>query len=180
MDDYIKTKLSKNDKDILKEIYEELENITIPTTYQKCGGQGHQIRTGTIKQKQARQTSFGKIRFQGKIQNSKYTKKYPYIFPLFKEFINSHYPDFKFKTVYVNKNTVCKLHTDSRNVGESLLVGFGPYTGGQTVLEIENSNGKKINKKFHIKTNSLIFNGSEIPHKSEPFKGTRYSLVFFK
>ena len=178
--EYIKTKLSKNDKEILNDIYHELENITIPTTYQKCGGQGHQIRTGTNKQKQARQTSFGKIRFQGKLQNSKSTKKYPHIMPLFKEFINSHYPDFNFKTVYVNKNTICKEHVDSRNVGESLLVGFGPYTGGKTVLELETPTGKKITKKFHIKTNSLIFNGSEIPHKSEPFKGTRYSLVFFK
>ena len=33
--------------------------------------------------------------------------------------------------------------------------------------------------KNYIKTNSLIFNGSEIPHESDPFKGTRYSLVFF-
>ena len=171
---YIKTKLSKDDKDILDEIYKELEDITLPTTYQKKGGQGHQLRTGTISQKKSRQTSFGLIRYRGKTQKSKSTKKYPWIMPLFKEFIDSHYPGFKFKTVYVNRNTVVKPHYDSKNVGESLLVGFGPYTGGRTVLNVD---GKQ--KKFHIKSHSLIFNGSEIKHWSTPFKGTRYSLVFF-
>ena len=172
---YIKTKLSKEDKDILKEIYEELEEITIPTTYQKKGGQGHQIRTGTTSQINARQTSFGTIKFQGKSKKSKSTIKYPHILPLFKKFIKSHYPDFTFKTVYVNRNTVCKEHVDSRNIGESLLVGLGKYTGGKTVLYTDDD--KELS--FHIKSNSLIFNGSLIPHKSEPFKGTRYSLVFF-
>ena len=94
---------------------------------------------------------------------------------LFKKFIKSHYPEFKFQSVYVNRNTVCKKHLDSSNVGESLLVGFGPYTKGHTVLYLNNKQ-----HKFNIKTNSLLFNGSEIPHKSEPFNGIRYSLVFFK
>ena len=94
---------------------------------------------------------------------------------LFKKFINNHYPNFDFNGVYVNKNTVCKKHLDSKNVGESLLVGFGPFTGGESVLYI---NDKEHN--VNIKTNSLIFNGSEIPHKSLPFEGTRFSLVFFK
>jgi hypothetical protein len=171
---YIRTKLSQEDKEILREIYQELEEINIPTTYQKTGGQGHQLRTGTTKQPDARQTSFGIINFQGKIKKSKSSLKYPHIMPLFKEFMNSHYPGFKFKCVYVNKNTICKEHVDTRNTGESLLVGLGNYTGGQTILYIDDKP-----KKFHIKSSSLIFNGSEIPHKSEPFKGTRYSLVFF-
>jgi hypothetical protein len=80
---FIKTKLSADDKKILSEIYEELEEIILPTSYSSKGIKGHH-------------------------------------------------------------------HIDDKP------------------------------KSFHIKTNSLIFNGSEIPHKSEPFKGTRYSLVFFK
>ena len=172
---FIKTKLSSKDKDILKEIYEELEDITLPMSYRSGGrGQGHQIRTGACNQKKARQTSFGYTNYQQKKQLSSYTKKYPYMLPLFKKFIKSHYPEFKFTSVYVNKNVACKRHLDSKNIGESLLVGLGPYTGGQTCLYI---NGKE--KKFHIKSQSLIFNGSEIEHKSLPFKGTRYSLVFF-
>jgi hypothetical protein len=170
---YIKTKLSYEDTDILKEIYDELEEITLPSSFRNKGGQGHQIRTGTVSQKGARQTSFGVTYFQGKYRKSNSTKKYPYIMPLFKKFMKSHYPSFKFKSVYVNKNTISKKHLDSKNTGESLLVGFGIYTGGKTVIYI---NDKP--KKFQIKLNSLIFNGSEILHYSEPFKGTRYSLVF--
>ena len=171
---YIRTKLSKEDKEILKKIYEELENINIPTSYRKKGGQGHQIRTGTTLQKDARQTSFGLVTFQGKKVKSSSTKKYPWIMPLFNDFIQSHYPEFKFNSVYVNRNAVVKKHLDSNNVGESLLVGFGTYTGGQTILYIDDKP-----KKFSIKTSSIIFNGSDIPHRSEKFEGIRYSLVFF-
>ena len=173
---YTRTKLSQEDKDILKEIYEELEDITIPTTYKSNDKNGahHAVKTGAVSQKNARQSVFGIINYRGK-SKSQSTKKYPWMLPLFKEFMKSHRPDFKFSSVYVNRNVVCKKHLDSKNVGESLLVGLGPYTGGQTTLYI---GGKP--KKFHIKSQSLIFNGSEIPHKSEKFKGTRYSLVFFK
>lgn len=175
---YIRIKLSKEDKEILKKIYEELENINIPTSYSSKGVKGHfhAVRTGTYNQKDARQTSFGLVTFQGKKVKSSSTKKYPWIMPLFKEFIQSHYPEFKFNSVYVNRNTIVKKHLDSNNVGESLLVGLGSYTGGQTTLYIEDNK----QKKFSIKTSSIIFNGSEIPHRSEKFEGTRYSLVFFK
>jgi hypothetical protein len=172
---YMKTKLSYEDKDILQEIYEELEEINITTTFKTKGGTHHAIKTGTTFQKDARQTIFGYVNHKGKKKLSVYSKKYPYIMPLFKEFMKSHYPSFKFKSVYVNKNTISKKHLDSKNAGESLLVGFGRYTGGKTVIYI---NDKP--KKFQIKLNSLIFNGSEILHYSEPFKGIRYSLVFFK
>jgi hypothetical protein len=173
---YIKTKLSSLDKEILNDIYEELENVNIPTTFsgKNIKGHYHAVKTGTTTQKNARQTCFGQVYYQGKYKKSKSTIKYRNIMPLFKEFIKSHYPTFKFKSVYVNKNTMCKEHIDNKNIGESLLVGLGPYTGGKTVLYINNKQ-----KKFHIKTNSLIFNGFKIPHKSEPFKGIRYSLVFF-
>jgi hypothetical protein len=174
---FIKTKLTVKDKEILSEIYDDLEEIILPTSYSSKGikGHHHSVKTGTTNQKDARQVCFGKVKYKGTIQESSYYKKYPHMMSLFKKFINSHYPSFKFRSVYVNKNTVCKEHLDSKNVGESLLVGFGKYTGGQTILCSDDKP-----KSFHIKTNSLIFNGSEIPHKSEPFKGTRYSLVFFQ
>ena len=176
---YIKTKLSLEDKDILKDIYDELEDIKITLSYRSNTkyAQGHPVRTGAISQKGARQTSFGLTYHQGEWRKSLSTIKYPYMMPLFKEFMRSHYPEFKFKSVYVNKNIQCKKHLDSKNTGESLLVGCGPYTGGKTV--VYNTEGKNP-KKFNIKTSSLIFNGSELLHNSEPFKGTRYSLVFFK
>jgi hypothetical protein len=174
---YIRPKLSNDDKVILDKIYNELEDITIPTSYRKNSKSGsfHSIKTGVTSQKDARQTSFGITKHRGKKQTTSSTKKYPYMMPLFKEFIDSHYPGFKFNSVYVNKNTIAKKHLDSKNTGESLLVGFGAYTEGKTVLY--DSNGKE--NKFSIKSHSLIFNGSEIEHKSESFNGIRYSLVFY-
>ena len=172
---YIKTKLSKKNKNILNDIYEELEEITLPSRFQKTAAQGHSLRTGACNQKGARQVCFGYSLYRGNKQLSVFTKKYPYIMELFKEFIGSHYPDFHFNSVYVNKNVRCKRHLDSKNIGKSLLVGLGEYTGGETVLYINDNT-----KKFNIQNYSLVFNGSEIEHRSLPFKGTRYSLVFFK
>jgi hypothetical protein len=171
--DCIKTKLNEEDKDILREIYEKLEKITLPTRFQKTGAQGHSRRTGACNQKQSRQVCFGYSIYRCKKQVSVFTKKYPYIMELFKKFIDSHYPEFEFDSVYVNKNVKCKKHLDSKNVGTSLLVGFGDYLGGESVLYI-NTEAEKTN----IQICSVIFNGSKIEHESLPFTGTRYSLVF--
>lgn len=168
----METKLTDKDKHILMDIYNELENITLPTTYGK--GTYHANKIGVISQKDARQTCFGMVYYRGKKQESKYSKLYPHIMPLFTKFIESHYPSFKFNSVFVNKNTIAKKHLDSKNVGESLIVGLGPYDNGETTLYT--SSGIK---KYNIQTRSLIFNGSNTYHKSEPFTGTRYSLVFF-
>ena len=180
---YETIKLTEDDKDILDVIYKELENITLQTMYckaTKSKPQGHSVRTGAVHQKGARQNIFGKVMYQNKLQVSSPTKKYPHILPLLKKFIKSHNPTFKFKSVYVNKNVICKKHLDSNNDGNSLLIGLGKYTGGRTVLYFNTSKGEVIQKKFHIKSQSLVFNGGEIEHRSESFKGTRYSLVFFK
>ena len=175
---YIQTSLTKQDITALEQIFNELEKIYIPTVFTNEGVtplRYHANRTGTSNQRLARQTSFGLTTYRGKQQESKNSKKNPHIMPLFKNFIKLHYPSFEFNTVYVNKNTVCKKHIDSGNIGESLLVGFGRYTGGETILYLDEEKKKK-----DIQHHSLIFNGSEIHHSSEPFIGTRYSLVFFK
>jgi hypothetical protein len=174
--DYLRTELSNQDKNILTEIYNELEKITLPTTYRSEGVKGgyHASKIGVTNQRNARQTIFGLSKHKGVKQESRYTKKYPHILPLFRKFIQTHYPEFEFNSVYVNRNTISKKHLDSENAGVSLLVGFGNYSGGETVLYLPDE------EKFDINTHSLIFNGSKISHKSEPFEGTRYSLVFFK
>lgn len=171
----VATEVSKTDKQILSKIYNELEKITIPTSFRNnMKGHYHSERTGCYDQKGARQTCFGQTRWQGKYRESKSSQKHPHMMSLFAEFMYSHYPEFTFRSVYVNKNTVCKKHLDSQNTGESLLVGFGDYTGGETTLhDIGGS------QSFDISKESIIFDGSVIYHNSEPFEGTRYSLVFF-
>tara|TARA_B100000900_G_scaffold400627_1_gene404463 strand:+ start:298 stop:828 length:531 start_codon:yes stop_codon:yes gene_type:complete len=175
MTEYKRIKLSVQDKSILRDIYDELEKITLRKSF--CGAkprQGHQLRIGTYTQKNAYQGCFGLTVYQGKRQASYFQKKHPHMMVLFKKFIQSHNPSFEFKSVYVNKNVVCDKHKDSLNMGTSLLVGVGDYKGGQSMLNV---NGKT--KKFSIKSSSIMFNGTEIEHWSLPFEGTRYSLVFF-
>jgi len=171
---YEVTKLSGDDKDILGEIYDELEKIILPKRYQKTEcKQGHAKRTGACNQKNARQVCFGMTKHRGKKKVSKFTEKYPHIMDLFNEFIDNHIGGFHFDGVYVNRNLICKKHLDSKNVGKSLIVGFGDFTEGETSLYFD----KEI--RFNIQNYSLSFNGSKIEHSSLPFKGTRYSLVFF-
>jgi hypothetical protein len=172
---YVRTELSKEDNEILEELYKELEGISITKSYRKMPGFNHHgERTGTSDQRDARQACFGMVKYHQRLKESGVSIKYPHIMPLLKKFMDSHNPGFQFTNVYVNKNAVCKKHVDSKNVGVTLLIGFGDYTGGDTVLHINNEP-----VKCNINGSSLIFDGSVIQHESEPFEGTRYSLVFF-
>ena len=174
---YIVKKLSENDKYFLAKIYDALEGIHIPTSFRTSlnSGNYHAIKIGTVSQKNARQAVFGQIKYRGDLQSTRASRRYPHMMTLFKEFIKSHYPQFEFKSVYVNRNTVCKKHLDSKNTGTSLLIGLGSYTGGETILYDKDG----VESKFNINSQSLIFDGSKIPHSSDPFEGTRYSLIFF-
>ena len=142
-DIYTTKKYSENDKVILQEILNALENTLIPTVYCESKNSrqyGHKVKTGAIIQKNARQTVYGKTMYKGKLHESSSTKTYPHIMPLFKKFIDSHSPDFEFSSVYVNKNVKCKKHFDSKNVGVSILVGCGNYTGGIQTYTIKEKN----------------------------------------
>lgn len=78
---------------------------------------------------------------------------------------------FRFTTVQVNYNYKTKTHIDKNNIGDSVIVGLGDYTGGNLLVE-----GKPYNIKYH----PLMFNGSEMEHGTAPYTGNRYSLVYFR
>jgi hypothetical protein len=99
---------------------------------------------------------------------SHFSRKYPEIYEELKN-IGNHY-QFSFKSIQVNKNLVCPKHLDKKNVGESLLVSFGVYTGGEIIVnDIE----------YNAYEKPIIFNGSILEHYNKEFIGTKYSLVFF-
>lgn len=101
--------------------------------------------------------------------------QYPQLEEIFEEFKKLHFPDFDFSCVTINKNLQCKEHKDGLNMGESLMLGLGDYRGG--LLGIRNEEGKV---KLHETQHKIIkFNGSKYRHFTTPFKGTRYTLVFF-
>lgn len=107
------------------------------------------------------------------------------IYDTIEKFICRHYPDHKFNALTINKNFRCKKHVDNKNVGDSLVVGLGDYTGGE--LNLYTNEWEKKRKyswladdmKTDIKFKPLIFNGSEIPHSVDEWIGTRYSIVAY-
>lgn len=86
-------------------------------------------------------------------------------------------PNFKFSSVQINKNYRMAKHTDARNVGVSYILGLGNYTGGEVI--VYDKDGKNP-KKIDIKNKFAKFNGSILPHETAPYKGTRYTLVYYQ
>lgn len=76
-----------------------------------------------------------------------------------------------FTSIQVNENYATKSHKDKHNVGDSYIVAFGNYTGGELVLN-------DTKKEYNIRHRPLLFNGAEIEHSTNDFIGMRYSLVF--
>lgn len=72
--------------------------------------------------------------------------------------------------IQVNDNYASKPHRDRGNQGESYIVGFGDYTGGN--LNVEGTS-------HNIRHRGYTFNGANLLHHTEEWTGHRYSLVFF-
>jgi len=99
---------------------------------------------------------------------------HPELKDIFRTFADFHFADFEWKQVQMNKNFMCPPHKDSTNIGESILVTCGDFTGGKTFVEFPDGV-----KSFECKEKPFKFNGSLYTHWVEPWEGTRYSLVFF-
>jgi hypothetical protein len=101
------------------------------------------------------------------------SKKYPEIYEEIIRVGNLICPKgFEFNSIQLNHNVVCPPHKDSKNVGDSVIVSFGDYTGGNLVIE---------NVIYDAKYQPLIFNGAELEHwNTLDLQGNKYSLVFFR
>ena len=76
-------------------------------------------------------------------------------------------------TIAINRNAQFRPHVDSgAGAGQStsLIVGLGDYVGGDLVVEGEQKN---------IRYKAIEFNGWTQRHWTMPFKGERFSLVWF-
>jgi len=145
----------------LHTIYTMLQKVSIPIK------QNRSNRRGFPKH---RATTFGitRARYSGKVGPSWATLRWPHIWEEIQK-IGNHL-QFEFTSVQLNHNVCCPLHKDTNNVGDSLLISFGEYTGGEIVIDGETKNA------YH---NPIIFNGYELEHYNLPHEGNKYSLVFF-
>ena len=121
----------------------------------------------------------------GKGENAGYRKmlsmktrepKYKKLFRESKKLMRLKDPKFKFTSIQYNKNHRAARHRDAKNTGVSYIVGLGDYTGGELIIFDEN---EKNPVKHDIKGNFNTFDGSKYPHETAPFKGERYTLVFY-
>jgi hypothetical protein len=85
------------------------------------------------------------------------------------------YVDISFNAITVNQNYCASKHRDKQNNGESFLVAFGSYTGGNLIIHEGDLSGSHNICRTPIKADF-----SKIYHSVEPFEGNRYSLVYYK
>jgi hypothetical protein len=99
--------------------------------------------------------------------NSKNSELYKVLVLLGKKIVPSYIP---WTAIQVNHNYKTKKHIDGNNIGLSLSVSFGDFTGGELVVG---------NTDYQTKLHPVIFNGALSEHFNRPISGNRYSLVYF-
>ena len=78
----------------------------------------------------------------------------------------------EYTSIQVNKNVVCPLHKDSKNIGESVIFSIGNYSGCKLVVE-----GVEVETRHR----AVLFNGSLCEHwNTDDLLGDRWSFIFFK
>jgi len=144
-------------------LYEMLEKITIPLK-NKTNSRGDfgKHRSMTL--------GITRGRFNGITGLSQPSKKYPHIYEEVMRI--GKLIDQNFKSIHINKNVVCPPHIDSKNVGESVLVSFGDYSGCNIVID---------EVMYDAFCKPIKFDGSKLIHyNTNDLVGTKYSLVYFK
>jgi len=99
--------------------------------------------------------------------------KRPYLYKLLLDF-GKEYVDISYNAITVNQNYRAGPHRDRGNVGDSYLVAFGDYSGGELVLHEGPLAGE-----LDIRHNPLVTDFSVTLHSVKPFFGERYSLVYY-
>ena len=172
-------KLTAKDLLNLEKIYNYLEanKNCLKSLYENTRGKNnhHAKKIQALDQKEARGSTAGIVFYRGELQISKLSIQHPNLDNLLIDFMKQHNPEFLFNSVYITKNCLSKPHVDSGNVGDSIIVTVGKFTGGGLYV-IQDDLSTTL---FDIKKNSLQFNGVRHPHYTQEFTGTRYSLIFY-
>lgn len=97
----------------------------------------------------------------------------PYLYKLLLDFADT-YVDIPWTSITVNQNYRAAPHYDKGNEGDSFLVAFGSYTGGELELGSEGSLGV-----LDVRHQPAVGNFSTTLHSVRSWEGNRYSLVFY-
>jgi len=104
---------------------------------------------------------------------SRYCWLRPYLYKLLLDF-GAKFVPFPFTSITVNESFDAGPHKDRGNVGNSFLVAFGDFTGGDLqILDGDLSGNHCVNRT------PLITDFTTQTHRVLPWEGNRYSLVYY-
>jgi len=96
----------------------------------------------------------------------------PYLYKLLLDYGKKFVP-IPYTSITVNQNYLASKHRDKGNVGNSYLVAFGDYTGGELQIYEGDLSG------CHDVRTPLTTDFSKVFHEVKPYVGNRYSLVYY-
>ena len=97
----------------------------------------------------------------------------PMLYHMLLEFAQK-YVTIPFNSITINQNYRASAHRDKNNVGDSFLVAFGRYNGGDLkILEGD------LSGNHNVWCKPIITDFSKVLHEVDYFMGDRYSLVFY-
>lgn len=149
-------------------IYKALSSITIRKLSTINSRKGFEKQRSCV---------FGIVRskYQGTVGLSKYSIDYPDIYQALKEFGKIVCGDFEFDSIQVNHNVTSPRHKDKGNIGKSIIISVGDYTGSQ-LGTIQND----IEIFYDTNNKPILFNGAVVEHFNTPdLKGNKYSIIFY-
>ena len=86
------------------------------------------------------------------------------------KYIASVAPWFTYTSICLNHNLKCIPHTDNKNVGGSIIVGFGNYSQGELCTNEES---------YNINYNPLYSIGYNTLHWNSEWSGDRWTATFY-
>jgi len=158
----------------------ELRKVRIPTLGRptKADRKTHRTRADNIGSIGRTATlGFGLTRRNG-IAEFAHNRKWPDVLKAAIHFGNCIAPEgWDYTTITVNHGVQAKKHQDPRNVGRSIIVGIGDYTGG--ALRVWDPNDENP-QDMDLKDRPTLMNGALLPHETQPFTGERYTLIYYR
>ena len=138
----------------------------------------NKTRTNVVKKggKLSRSMVLGtqKILYGGGYGESRHNKNFPHLLKTIRAYFKERVKGYSFDAVTINDSHRASRHRDKNNTPYSYIIGLGNYTGGALKF-----NEGPMKGSHSIKNKMLKFQG-EFEHEVTPFKGKRYTLVFYK
>ena len=100
--------------------------------------------------------------------------KRPELYKMLLDFAEK-YVDISYNAITINQNYKTLPHKDKHNIGDSYLVSFGDFLGGDLIIHNDD-----ILEYVNIKHKPMKADFSKILHSTDSFEGNRYSLVFYQ